>query len=254
MHPEAAPGRTYVHAPLETCVGFSQERHPGTPMNPGWNPDATRRDTLVMSISQRLRERTKSLHKRAERSGFVHDLLHGHATRMGYAVYLRSLLPVYQELEARLSEWQTHPAVRFVAWPTLQRRSAIEHDLRTLYGDRAIKRIPLVPAAMLYAARIIRATLVDPALLVARAYVRYLGDLNGRRILRRVFQDRLAIETSALTFFDYDKLPDLSEAIVSYRESIDAAGRLMPDHDATEHEAAMALQLNILLSTAVARS
>jgi heme oxygenase len=49
-----------------------------------------------------LREATADLHRRAERSGVIADLLHGRATRSGYALWLRNLLPAYRNLEAAL--------------------------------------------------------------------------------------------------------------------------------------------------------
>ena len=47
--------------------------------------------------------RTKALHVEAERSGIIRELLRGSATRDGYILLLRNLLPAYQAMEKGLA-------------------------------------------------------------------------------------------------------------------------------------------------------
>lgn len=195
-----------------------------------------------------------SLHRRAENSGFIQDLIRGTADRDAYVLYLRNLLYVYCELERSLDAHKDHPTVGLVAWPRLYRRETIEHDLNILLHDGTSNSLPLLPAAMIYARRILSIARARPSLLVAHAYTRYLGDLNGGRILKRILSNRLGIACDALTFFDYDDISDPSKTAKEYRAAIDTAGATVIDHGAAMHEAAVAFRLNIYLSTATARA
>ena len=46
-------------------------------------------------LAQALPARTRTLHLRAERSGFVADLIRGRGSRTGYLLFLRNLQPAY---------------------------------------------------------------------------------------------------------------------------------------------------------------
>ena len=70
---------------------------------------------------------TWHLHKQAEQSGIIADILNGQATRLGVALLLRNLLPVYQVLDASI-----------FGHPILARSAMIEADLRVLAPDHAL--------------------------------------------------------------------------------------------------------------------
>ena len=55
--------------------------------------------------------RTKTLHVEAERTGIIRDLLRGEASREGYALLLRNLLPAYQAMEQGLERHLHTPGV-----------------------------------------------------------------------------------------------------------------------------------------------
>ena len=55
--------------------------------------------------------RTKTLHVEAERTGIIRDLLRDEATRKGYVLLLRNLLPAYQALEQGLERHRDSPAL-----------------------------------------------------------------------------------------------------------------------------------------------
>ncbi|XUM24561.1 biliverdin-producing heme oxygenase [Bradyrhizobium oligotrophicum S58] len=70
------------------------------------------RSARPASLLQAMRERTKTLHLTAERTGIVADLLRGRGTPEAYALLLRNLLPVYETLEAELLRHQGTPVTR----------------------------------------------------------------------------------------------------------------------------------------------
>src|SRR3954454_18181159 len=106
-------------------------------------------------LASRLQERTASLHRRAERSGFIRMMLQGRASREGYALFLLNLLPAYRALDAALELGRADPCLARLARPALYRAAAIERDLLVLVGAR--ERWPaMLPAGAAYGERVAR--------------------------------------------------------------------------------------------------
>ncbi len=154
-------------------------------------------------------------------------------------------------MERGLDSHCNSPALRELASYRLQRCSAIEADLAELSGPRWGREIPLLAAGVAYANRIARAADGDGLRLVAHAYTRYLGDISGGQILRRLLASSLLIEPSALSFFAFPGGSDLATLRARYRDSIDHAGTFADDPASIVEEAAVAFSLNIDLSCAV---
>ena len=81
------------------------------------------------NLAAALNERTRVLHLQAERSGFVQEMLRGRASRGGYTLYLRNLLPAYQALEQGLERHRLTPSLGALAEPALYRQQSLEADL-----------------------------------------------------------------------------------------------------------------------------
>ena len=92
------------------------------------------RGGLSNSLSTLLREDTCAQHARAERSGFIADLLRGRGQHTGYVLLLRNLLPAYRALEQGLERHGASPVFAGLAWPALFRSPALERDLDLLAG------------------------------------------------------------------------------------------------------------------------
>jgi heme oxygenase len=199
----------------------------------------------------RLRSATGALHARAERSGFVADMLHGRAGRAGYALLLRNLLPVYRAIEDGLEKPRDSSLLRPFARTELYRAARIEADLAALCGPILPADLPLLlPAGARYATRAARAAEGDGLLLIAHAYVRTLGDLSGGRMLGKLLKRTLALPADALNFYDFPDVPDIAVAKAAWRAALDAVA--MPA--GLLHEARVAFRLNIALSEAVRNS
>lgn len=175
---------------------------------------------------------TWALHTKAERSGIIADIIAGRANQYGVALLWRNLLPVYQALDRSAFG---HPA--------LARSDAIEADLRLLAPG---VDVPLLPEAAAYADRVRAAG--DG--LVAHAYVRYLGDLNGGRIMKHRLAACLGVMAAKVTFHDYPALADPGAFVRSYRSALDLAVQAVP-HELAAGEALVAFEMNIALSQAV---
>lgn len=201
------------------------------------------------SLLEALRERTRDLHTRAERSGIVADILHGRATCEGYARLLRGLLPVYQTLEGHLARHGATSRIGPVVRPELCRADAIAADLRHFAeSDVGVEQSR---ATDRYVNAITAASEGDGSRLIAHAYARYLGDLSGGQILSRLLSRSLDLPVAALSFYAFPAISDIAAFKTDYRSAIDRAGDESADFDAVVEEGALAFELNIDLSNAV---
>ena len=204
-----------------------------------------------VSVVTALYLRTKTLHLEAERTGIIRDLLRGDASREGYILLLRNLLPAYRAMEQGLDRHRNSSRIGALADYSLDRASAIESDLDALCGGRWSHGVPLLAEAGIYADRIAKAAEGDGARLIAHAYTRYLGDLSGGQILQRLLARSLQLRPSELTFYDFPRFGDLEALKAGYREALDLAGARATDPNAIVEEGAIAFSLNIDLSCAV---
>jgi heme oxygenase (biliverdin-producing, ferredoxin) len=209
-------------------------------------------DSICMGLSDMLREATRSLHVQAERSGIIGQLLRGGGTREAYALLLRNLLPAYRAMEEGLVCHERSPGLRAVVREELFRVPALESDLERLAGTAWRKSLPLLPAGVRYADRVSAAA--DGGLrLVAHAYLRYLGDLSGGQIMKRLLAKSLGLEVEALAFYDFPAIADLSSFKSEYRKAIDGAMALVVDPADIIDEAVVGFRLTIELSHAIAQ-
>jgi heme oxygenase (biliverdin-producing, ferredoxin) len=207
--------------------------------------------SLPVSVVTALYFRTKTLHLEAERTGIIRDLLRGTASREGYILLLRNLLPAYQAMEHGLERHRASPGLAALSYYKFDRAPALESDLFTLCGKAWERDIPLLPAGEIYADRITKAAEGDGTRLIAHAYTRYLGDLSGGQILQRLLAKSLELQSSELSFYDFPRFPDVAALKADYRNALEKAGAQVTDPQIIVEEGAIAFSLNIDLSCAV---
>jgi heme oxygenase (biliverdin-producing, ferredoxin) len=208
-------------------------------------------DLSPASVVTALYLRTRTLHVEAERTGIIRDLLRAEASRDGYVLLLRNLLPAYRAIEQGLERHHGSPILGALARYRFDRGPAIESDLAALYGQRWSCDVPLLAAGELYASRVAEAAEGDGARLIAHAYIRYLGDLSGGQILKRLLAQSLELRPAELSFYDFPRFADLDALKADYRQALDQAGALVGDGEAVVEEGAAAFSHNIVLSCAV---
>lgn len=175
-------------------------------------------------------------------------MIKGRAGRDGYALFLFNLAPAYRFLEDGLRRHRGDPRLAALVAPELFRHGAILDDLAALVGEGA--RPPArLPAGQAFAARIAAA---DPARLIAHAYVRYLGDLSGGRILGRLLARAPGIGAKGLGFYAFPAIADPERFRDDYRGRIDRVDLTAAEHEAVLAEACLAFRHNIRLSMEVA--
>lgn len=175
----------------------------------------------ISGLAARLREATHHAHRHAERSAFLRTLMRGQIRQGSYLGYLVALWHVYHALDEGLARHVRHPVVGPFARPELARAAALTADLAHLsVHDPA--DAPVSPVALDYAARLRRLAVDDPALLIAHAYVRYLGDLSGGQLLRPAVARALGLAGPGLAFYAYPQIADLDACKREFRSDLDA--------------------------------
>ena len=200
-------------------------------------------------LSVLLRDGTANVHRRAERTGIVSDLLKDRVSREGYQLYLRNLYEIYATLEQCCRCFDSAPWAGQFALPELYRAPSIASDLGQLGGDGWQTRLPVLDSAVVYRDRIEQlASDGSEAGLVAHIYVRYLGDLSGGQLLARRLVRHPELADRQLSFYRFEKISDLQAAKRRFRRALDEFGAVTPDPRQVVNEARLAFQYNIDLS------
>ena len=211
---------------------------------------ATKPPSAAPGLADALRERVRSLHTLAERGGIVSDVLNGKAAVSGYMILLGNLLPCYEALETALTQYRHSALLGPLAQPMLYRSDCIRADLQRYAPDWP--SVAALDEGRAYAAKITACVHGDGQTLIAHAYARYLGDLNGGTVILRRLQPQLGGQ--ALQFHVFAEIADLAAFRLEYRAAFDRAGEMLPDWSLVLDEAAMAFRMNIALSEAVKKA
>ena len=184
---------------------------------------------MPLPLAARLREATHALHTQVERSGLMAQLLRGRLARPGYVLMLRNLEALYAAMEAGLQQHAADPALHALDCGPLFRSEALRRDLVALHGAGWAAELPLAPAAEAYVERLHALSATWPAGLAAHAYVRYLGDLSGGQMLKRLVSAHYAPSAGQGTaFYDFGAPADAARRATALRAALD---RIAQDED-----------------------
>lgn len=203
------------------------------------------------SLAARLRQDTKSYHTEAERSGIMRRLLTRTLERETYLALLQNLVPVYTALETALGRHARDPRIAPFFHPGLVRVPALQADIRA-FGGNPESEAPPTAAAQSYATKIHGAATEDPVLLIAHSYVRYLGDLSGGQILKKVIAEMYGLKDGVGTaFYEFPDLPAPDEFKHQYRAALDRVDLTETQANKVVDEAIEAFEANAALFRAL---
>lgn len=187
----------------------------------------------------------------AERSGMMARIFRKQATRVGYALFLRNLLPAYQALEHGLEQNRGCPGVCRFARPETYRSEALQADLHAMMGADWAK-LELLASGQAYAAHVRMAADGDGSGLIGHAYTRTLGDLSGGQMMQGLLATSLDLDARALGLYRFAGIDDIASYKAAYHADLNRAGTEIADPDVAISAAVVAFRMNIEVSAAVA--
>ena len=177
---------------------------------------------MSVNLATMLREGTKKSHSMAENVGFVKCFLKGVVEKNSYRKLVANLYFVYSAMEEEMERLRQHPVVSKIYFPQLNRKQSLEQDLQFYYGPNWRQEIALSPAGEAYVQRIREVADSQPELLAAHSYTRYLGDLSGGQILKKISQRAMNLaDGKGIAFYEFKSIPDEKEFKAHYRQALD---------------------------------
>ncbi|KFP77220.1 Heme oxygenase 1 [Acanthisitta chloris] len=182
-------------------------------------------ESMSKDLSELLKEATKEVHEQAENTPFMKNFQRGQVSLQEFKLVTASLYFIYSALEEEIERNKNNPVYAPVYFPTeLHRKAALEKDLEYFYGSNWREEIPCPEATRKYAERLHYVGKNQPELLVAHAYTRYLGDLSGGQVLKKIAQKALQLPSTGegLNFFSFDGVSNATKFKQLYRSRMNA--------------------------------
>jgi heme oxygenase len=196
---------------------------------------------MSSNLATKLREGTKKAHTMAENVGFVKCFLKGVVEKTSYRKLVSNLYFVYSAMEEEMERHRAHPLLSKIYFQQLNRKKSLEQDLAFYYGSKWREQVAPSAAAQAYVAHIREVSTSQPELLVAHSYTRYLGDLSGGQILKKIAQRAMNLsEGQGTAFYEFKEIPDEKAFKAQYRQALDelpvdetTADRIVDEANAT---------------------
>ncbi|WP_269607208.1 heme oxygenase (biliverdin-producing) [Prochlorococcus marinus] len=180
---------------------------------------------MSLDLAKQLREGTRKSHTMAENTGFVSCFLKGVVDKETYKNLLVDLHIVYSAMEEEIDKLsaQRHPLITPISFNELNRRNSLEKDLAFFCGEDWQSLVKPSPSANAYAQRIRQLAKTSPELLIGHHYTRYIGDLSGGQILKRIAQKAMNLSDGyGLSFYEFDAIPDEKVFKNKYSQTLNA--------------------------------
>nr|WDB00673.1 heme oxygenase [Cavernulicola chilensis] len=176
---------------------------------------------MTGNLATQLREGTSKSHSMAENVSFVKSFLGGAVDKKSYRKLVANLYFVYQAIEEEMNFHKENSILSPIFYPELFRKESLSKDLEFYYGPKWQQEISPSRATQVYISRIHQISQNQPELLVAHAYTRYLGDLSGGQILKRIAQRAMNLQGKEGTaFYNFDKIGDEIQFKKEYRDNL----------------------------------
>lgn len=169
---------------------------------------------------------------------------------------MASLYHVYKALEEEIERNKENPVYAPLYFPEeLHRRAALEQDMAFWYGPRWQEAIPCTQATKRYVRRLHEVGRGEPELLVAHTYTRYLGDLSGGQVLKKIAQKALDLPSSGegLAFFTFPNIANATKFKQLYRSRMNTLEMTPEVRERAIEEAKTSFLLNIQVRRRQAR-
>jgi len=178
---------------------------------------------MTSKLATQLREGTSKSHTMAENVNFIKSFLGGVIDKGSYTEMLSKLYFVYEAIENAMEKNKEHEYIKPIYFPELNRTESLKEDLIFHYGEDWLENVTLSKATLDYVNRINTVSKEKPELLVAHAYTRYLGDLSGGQILKKIAQRSMGLEgNKGLAFYEFNEVSDEAQFKLYYKAALDS--------------------------------
>lgn len=176
---------------------------------------------MSINIATKLREGTKKAHTMAENMGFIKCFLKGTVEKNSYRKLVGNLYFVYSAMEEEMERHRNHEIMGKMYFPELNRKGSLEKDLKYYYGDKWSEEVSLTPKGEAYVQQIRKVSEEQPELLLAHLYTRYMGDLSGGQILKKIAQRAMGLTDGRGTaFYEFAEITDEKAFKANYRQTM----------------------------------
>ncbi|XP_031733602.1 heme oxygenase 2 [Anarrhichthys ocellatus] len=199
-------------------------------------------------LSEVLAAGTKEVHEKAENTQFVKDFLRGRIRKELFKLGAVALYYTYTAMEEEIERNKEHSHFAPLYFPTeLHRHEALARDLEYFYGPDWQSQVRCSQATQHYVDRIHQVGQEDPVLLVAHAYTRYMGDLSGGQVLKKVAQRAMKLPSTGegLEFYQFDGIHSAKAFKQLYRSRMNELELDMEMKKRLVDEAVKAFQFNM---------
>ncbi|XP_062036961.1 heme oxygenase 2 [Lepus europaeus] len=202
----------------------------------------------MADLSELLKEGTKEAHDRAENTQFVKDFLKGNIKKEIFKLATTALYFTYSALEEEMDRNKDHPAFAPLYFPMeLHRKEALTKDMEYFFGENWEEQVQCSEAAQKYVERIHYIGQHEPELLVAHAYTRYMGDLSGGQVLKKVAQRALKLPSTGegTQFYLFENVNNAQQFKQFYRARMNALDLNLKTKERIVEEANKAFEYNM---------
>lgn len=161
----------------------------------------------------------------------------------------------YSALEEEMDRNKDHPAFAPLYFPLeLHRKEALTKDMEYFFGEDWKEQVQCSAATQKYVERIHYVGQHEPELLVAHAYTRYMGDLSGGQVLKKVAQRALKLPSSGegTQFYLFENVDNAQQFKQFYRARMNALDLNLKTKEKIVEEANKAFVYNMQVLLGVA--
>lgn len=213
------------------------------------------------ALSTMLREGTSVNHREAERRPFMRVFFKGETPRDAYVEWMARQWFVYDALEDVAEKLRGDEVVGRMYTPALLRRDRLAADLEVLIGSDWREQISPSPVTERYVERIRWCGDEFRPGWVAHQWLRYLGNVGGQQVLRRLGTKVLGLDGSGidvvdtrgdgLDFFRYD-VGEVGPFFADYHQRLNSMPLDLETKQQVVDEGDAAFQLNMDLTDELA--
>jgi heme oxygenase len=205
-------------------------------------------------FSKTLRRSTLAVHERANHSSYMSALLGGELTLAGYTRLAVQYYFIYQAIERASDTMADDPVGGRFVFDELRRMPRLARDMAYLLGPDWRAEIEPLPATRAYAERVAEVGHDWPGGFVAHHYTRYLGDIAGGQVIRRLLAKKYQVSSDGSLFYQFDEIGSAPAFRDRYRAELDAAPWTEDERAEVIDETLVAFECNIAVFNELAES